>query len=184
MSRSDLCRSRWSRRQVLRGAGLALGAMALPLPLRLARGEEKPVVLDARTRNALERSPLVYVSPLRGDGKESSCHGEVWFFHDRGDVVLATAADTWKARALALDLDRARIWVGDYGPVKSAGEQYREAPSFVALASRDQDPAAFERLLAVFGEKYPDKWAKWGARFRKGYADGSRRLIRYTPVGA
>jgi len=156
----------------------------MALPLRLARAEEKPIVLDERTRNALERSPLVYVSPLKSDGNESSCHGEVWFFHDHGDVVLATGKDTWKARALGRDLDRARIWVGDYGPVKSAGDKYRKAPAFLALASRDQDPEVFERLLAKFGQKYPDEWDKWEPRFRKGYAEGSRVVIRYSPLEA
>ena len=182
MNRSDPFLSPLSRRELLWRAGLALGALALPASP--ARAEEQPVVLDARTLGALEQSLLVYVSPLKRDGSESRCHGEVWFFHDRGDVVLATAKDTWKARALERDLDRARIWVGDFGPVADAGEKYRQAPSFVALASRDRDPEVFERLLAKFGKKYPDAWDKWEPRFRKGYADGSRIVIRYSPLEA
>ena len=182
MNRSDSLLWSPTRRELLRGAGLALGALALPVSL--ARAEEKPVALNDRTLDALGRSSFVYVSPLKSDGNESRCHGEVWFFHDRGDVVLATAKDTWKARALVRDLDRARIWVGDYGPVGSAGDKYRQAPSFLALASRDKDPEVFERLLAKFGEKYPDKWDKWEPRFRKGYGDGSRIVIRYSPLEA
>ena len=98
--------------------------------------------------------------------------------------MLATATDAWKSRALRLGLDRARIWVGDYGPASSADGRFREGPSFLAEASVDSDPATFERLLADFGRKYPTSWAKWEPRFRSGYADGSRRVLRYRPIGA
>jgi hypothetical protein len=169
-----------SRRQLLLGTALGLGALALPL--RFARAEAAK--LPAATIAALEKSPLVYVSPLHRDGRESSCHGEVWFFWDRGSVLISTAAKTWKARALNSGLDRARIWVGDFGPVARAGDRFRSAPSFDASASVETDRAAFERLRATFGKKYPDEWGKWEPRFEKGYQDGSRTLIRYSPITA
>ena len=133
-------------------------------------------------RRALASSPLVYVSPLRSDGRESRCHGEVWFFEDAGDVVIGTGRDRWKGRAVAAGLDRARVWVGDFGPVSRAGDRYRAAPTFLTRASLDTDPATFERLLARFASKYADEWGKWGPRFEKSYADGSRILIRYAPI--
>jgi hypothetical protein len=166
-----------TRRELLWGAGLALGALALP------RGRVRAAesALSEAARGALGSSPLVYISPLKADGSESSCHGEVWFTPDGDDVLIVTGSERWKSRALAKGWDRARIWVGDFGPVGKAGERYREAPSFDAQVRRDADPAAFERLMAAFGGKYPDEWGKWEPRFRKGYGDGSRVLLRYAP---
>ncbi len=172
-------REGWSRRELLLGAGAALGALALPLGR--ARAEQEPFGLPQATRDALGASSLVYVSPLKPDGGESTCHGEVWFTTQDEDVLLATGNDTWKARALARGWTRARIWVGDFGPVGKAEDRFRKAPSFEAKASRDEDPTAFEHLMTEFATKYPAEWGKWEPRFRKGYTDGSRVLIRYRP---
>ena len=169
------------RRELLKSGGILLATVAFPF--RGARAEGGFRVPAATTR-VLGKSPLVYVSPLKSDGAESRCHGEVWYFLDGGDVVLATATDAWKSRALRLGLDRARIWVGDYGPASSADGRFREGPSFLAEASIDADPATFERLLADFGRKYPASWKKWEPRFRSGYVGGSRRVLRYRPIGA
>jgi hypothetical protein len=147
-----------------------------------------PRILAARTLapelvSALEKSPLVYVSPLRKDGSESRCHGEVWFAWERDSVVLVTGKEAWKARALARGLERARIWVADYGRIRwdEAGKLAR-APHFSARARVDSDPTAFERVIPIYARKYPDEWAsRWEARFKQGMADGSRVLIRYTP---
>ena len=128
---------------------------------------------------AAKTSPLVYVSPLLASGAESRCHGEVWFFVDGGDVVLATATKTWKARALAAGRNQARIWVGDFGPYEGAAEKVAGAPNFVATATLDKDRAVFDRLLAAYAEKYADEWGKWKPRFESSYADGSRIVIRY-----
>jgi hypothetical protein len=183
-SRAAPCDPDLSRRDLLAGAGFVAVSVALPV-LRSGRARaDEPFRLPAATLGALEKSPLVYVSPLKSDGSESRCHGEVWYFFDRGDVVLATGKNVWKTRAVKRGLDRARIWVGDYGPAGSADGPFRKGPSFLAKAALDRDPATFERLLESYGRKYPDGWGKWEPRFRKGYAEGSRIVIRYTPVGA
>jgi len=44
------------------------------------------------------------------------------------------------------------------------------------------DDALLDRLLAIYDRKYPGEIDKWRDRMRSGYADGSRILIRYTPV--
>jgi hypothetical protein len=173
-----MARAGWTRRDLLVGGVASLGMLALT-PTRL-RAQE----LSEETRVALEQSPFVYISPLRSDGEESRCHGEVWFAFDRGSVLIVTEAKTWKSRALAAGLDRARIWVGDFGPVRRAGERLRSAPVFSAKSTGGKDDAAFERLVAAFGVKYPAEWDRWEPRFRRGYADDSRVLIRYEPTGA
>lgn len=166
--------TRITRRQFL--AGSAAGAAALWLPRRAFGDEADPgVALKA----ALAASPLVYVSPLRKDGSESTCHGEVWFVAEGDDVLVVTAAERWKARALSQGLDRARLWVGDFGVWTRSGGKFKSAPGFDARASFEKDAAAHTRALQSFGKKYPAEWDKWGPRFRAGLADGTRVLIRY-----
>jgi hypothetical protein len=166
------------RRQLLRGAGLAVGTLLLPR-VRI-RAEDSP--LSDRARRALAESPLVYISPLHSDDRESSCHGEVWFLFDKGDVLISTGRTTWKARALASGKDRARIWVGDFGRGSGVGDRFRQGPTFMARAREENERAALERMVAAFGKKYPDEWGKWESRFKKGFEDGSRVLIRYQPI--
>jgi hypothetical protein len=157
----------------------AAGAAAWALPRRAgALAFELPVA----TRDALARSPLVYVCPLKKDGSESTCHGEVWFVQDGTDVVVVTASDRWKAKALRRGLDRARLWVGDFGVWSRSGGRFKSGPTFLAQVSAPGEADVRERALAAYGKKYPDEWDKWGPRFRAGLADGSRVLLRYTPV--
>jgi hypothetical protein len=164
--------------------GLAAGAAAGIWPRRLLAGETSPA-LAAKLVGSLESSPYVYVSPLRGDGSESRCHGEVWFAWLDDAVLTTVASDRWKVKAVDRGLDHARLWVGDYGTWKRMGmanDDFRAGPSFRAKAEKLTDPALMERLLAVYGRKYPAEIDKWRDRMRKGLADGSRVLIRYTPV--
>ena len=175
---------RISRRSFVIGSG-ALGVMtSLSLPSSVWAEAGSPDVLSAPAKAALAQSPLVYISPLQKGGTESRCHGEVWFFVDEGDVVIFTSKKSWKARALSLGRTRARIWVGDFGPVGRAGDRFREAPHFLTQAEVDSRPEAFERLMKSYGKRYSDEWAKWGPRFRKGYEDGTRELIRYRPTAS
>ena len=169
--------SRLTRRELIVGGGVLLGGLALAPRPRAQDGK-----LSEATRKALEESQLVYVSPLHPDGAESKCHGEVWFFVDGGDVIVGSDKERWKVRALKKGWDRARIWAGDFGPVDKAGDKYRSAPQFEARGSLDAEPATFDRLMQAYSKKYADGWGKWGPRFQKSYADGSRVLIRYAPV--
>ena len=176
------------RRFLVASAGLALWplvrpALAAPRTRRFAAGDAISPELAA----ALDKSPFVYVSPLRANGEESTCHAEVWFGWLDGAVHLTTAAKSWKARAVARGLTRARLWVGDHGRWKQIvgrNESFRTAPSFVARACVVKDAAVLERLLSVYARKYPDEIATWGPRMRAGQADGTRLLLRYAPEPA
>jgi hypothetical protein len=174
--------------------GILAGVALTPLA-RLARaaghaaGEEKKAPssgsLPEQTVAALGTSGLVYVSPLKSDGSESTCHGEVWFGWIDGAVVLITGAERWKSRALGKDLDGARIWVGDHGRWKglvTKSEGFRKAPHFDARAAAVKDEALLERLLAIYDVKYPEEIGAWRDKMRSGFHDGSRVLIRYMPV--
>ncbi len=155
------------------GAGLVLAAGA-PTLFRADTG-----ALGEAHRKALAASQLVYVSPLKKDGAESTCHGEVWFVSDGDDVLVVTDATRWKATSIQKGLGRARLWIGDHG-VWTKSDAFKQSPSFDAAASFESQghPAALEK----FGTRYPDGWDKWGPRFKDGLADGSRVLIRYRPA--
>ena len=164
-----------TRRGLLGSAGALLAAGALP---RTAWGSGLPDT----TRAALIESGLVYLTPLKSDGAESACHAEIWFAFDGNDLYLVTAADAWRARAIANGLDQARIWVGDFGNWKKAGDRFREAPELMASGTVVSDEAGIEHGLKLLGDKYSVEWVVWGPRFRGGLAEGSRVMLRYTPA--
>lgn len=148
-----------------------------------SRADEREPRLPAQ--RVLETSRYVYVSPLRSDGSESTCHGEVWFAWLDGAAVVTTATSTWKVRAVARGLDRARVWIGDHGRWKrmlGRNEAFREAPQFEARARAFQDPELLDRLLANYEKKYPKEIGRWAPRMRAGHANGTRILIAYEPV--
>lgn len=172
-----------SRRRFLEGAiGVSAGLL---LPARWARGKASEFELSEAARRGIAASPLIYVSPLRSDGSESVCHAEVWFVPDGADLLVVTTHDRWRAVAVRRGLDRARIWVGDFGPWAKSNGAFKSGPTFLAngvLVSKDAPEV--ERALKAFGAKYPDDWEKYGPRFRNGLEDGSRVMLRYRPAGA
>jgi hypothetical protein len=175
--------ARASDRGALDRRAFLAGAAALLLWPSLARGGGK---LADPTLRLLETSPLVYISPLRGNGAESRCHAEIWFAWIDGAVVVNTRPDGWRARAVAAGLDRARVWVGDHGRWKSRvgpdNEAFRAAPSFDARARLEKDPRLVERQVAAYEKKYAGDFDRWRDEMRDGVASGKRVLIRYEPI--
>jgi len=136
---------------------------------------------------ALDHIEYAYVNPRLADGSASTCHGEVWFAWLDGSVVTTTSKDSWKARAQARGLDRARLWFGSYGRWKSrvAGgrnEAFRRGPHFAARVTRERDAAVLERVLAVYERKYPGEIVRWRERMRSEVASGERVILRYHPL--
>jgi hypothetical protein len=166
--------------QLTRRELLIAGAGALAFP-GVARAQA--AALSDAARAALGESPLIYVCALKRDGAESRCHAEVWFAKDGDGALIVTGADRWRAQAIGKGLTRARLWVGDHGPVTTGkSEAFRSAPSFLADAKIEREPAQHDHALVLFGSKYTQDWGSWGPKFKAGLADGSRVLIRYTPA--
>ena len=166
----------------MRGAAALSGVVLLPA--NLARSREAEFRVSKAARAAIETSTLIYITPIKSDGKESSCHAEVWFCKDGSDLLVVTKRELWRSRAIERGLDRARIWVGDYGVWKSSHGAFRSAPSFLAQAEHiSSDAKAVARTLKAMGAKYADEgWSTYGPRFKEGLGDGSRVLLRYRPV--
>lgn len=173
------------RRTFLGGAALVL--LAPGRVLAEERVTTSPKIISAAAE-VLEKSPYAYISPLKKDGAESTCHGEVWFAWIDGAVVVNSRRGTWKVKALEKGLDRARIWVGDHGRWKASigggrNEAFRQAPTFEAKARFETDRAVLDRLVAAFEKKYAGDFEQWREDMQTGFFSGHRKLIRYEPVG-
>jgi hypothetical protein len=183
---SDPGRTRGAGALIDRRAFLAGTLAVLAWPRAGSADDAKAPELPEPALRALAGSEFVYVSPLRGDGRESTCHGEVWYGWLDDAVVLVTSKDSWKARSVAQGLDRARLWVGSHGrwktPLGGRSEEFRQAPSFVGRARVSKDAALLERLLVVYEAKYPAEIGRWRDRFRSGLASGERVLLIYQPT--
>ena len=161
-----------TRRSALTG-GMALLVSAAYYPRR-TRAAAAPAAVAA-----LDKSQLVYLSPIVSGGRDSRCHAEVWFVHHEGAVFVCTQASAWRAEALRRGFTRARLWVGEFGVWTRADERYLSAPYLEVGGRQIDDPIVHAAVLPVFGRKYADEWDRWGPRFRDGLADGSRVLLRY-----
>lgn len=169
---------RFTRREALVLSTVAACGALLPPRLRASEAPAGPAAIEA----ALAESELIYVTPLRADGRESACQAEVWFAADGADAFIVTASDAWRARAVKSGLSRARVWIGDVGVWRDSDRAYRNLPSMEAQASVITDPNEHARVLELFGDKYTLEWVIWGPRFRNGLEEGSRVMLRYRPV--
>ena len=138
-------------------------------------------VSDA-ARTALDHSDVVYITPLKRDSAESTCHAEVWFVFDGSDLFVVTSSKAWRATAVTRGLTRARLWVGEFGEWKNAKEGFRKAPELLASATLVTDTQVHGSVLERFGDKYRVEWLYYGPKFRDGLKDGSRVMLRYTPT--
>jgi hypothetical protein len=160
-----------TRRDVIAGAGIML--LAGLSHIRLAAATSPAVAF-------LDKSQLIYLSPLLTDGSESKCHGEVWFVYHDGEVFVVTKSDAWRTQAIRRGLRRAAIWIGEFGPWGSAKDRYRSAPYLVIEGQIESDATTHDTVLAVYATKYPDEWNTWGPRFRDGLRSGDRVMLRYA----
>jgi hypothetical protein len=171
------------RRTFLSAAALVLFAPRLGF----AEPQLAASTLPAATQQLLDTSKFVYVSPLKKDGSESACHGEVWFAWLDGCVLVNSRRGTWKVKALQAGLDRARIWVGDYGRWKgplggTPSDAFRKGPSLDAHASFETDRKWNDQLIALYDHKYGDEFSRWHEDMQTGFYSGERKLIRYRPA--
>ena len=164
-----------SRRQFLVRGSAAFATVALAPPLAVA--DTSPAVA------ALDRSSLIYLTPVVSGGRESKCHGEVWFVRHAGDVFVSTRTDAWRSEAIRRGFTRTKIWIGEFGVWTRADDKYRSAPYLELEGRIEQDREVHGAVLEVFGKKYAAEWGKWGPRFHDGLADGSRVMLRYSIVG-
>jgi len=125
----------------------------------------------ATAREQLATAKYVYISSTRKDGSLSK-PAEIWFLSHNGAVYVGTLPTSWRARRIKAGRPQATIWVGK-----------PDGPSFTATGTIVKDPAIETLMLDTYAKKYPDGWPKYEQKFRSGFKDGSRIIIKYTPTG-
>lgn len=160
-----------SRRKFVQASLAVTGSLVLPL----SWGRNNFAQL-------LKQSDLVYITPLKSNGKESRCQAEIWFVYSDRDIYVCTNTSSWRCVAANKGLQQARIWVGDVGVWANSEGRYKQLPQLDAVANIVKDQTKHQQALALFADKYPLGWLRWGSVFENGLADGSRSLIRYTPT--
>jgi hypothetical protein len=140
------------------------------------------VAAGSKAGAGLDTSPLIYLSPLVSDGRESRCQAEIWFVHHNGEIFVVTWTEKWRAEAMRRGFHRAKIWVGDFGPWKQANEAYRSAPSHEIEGRFETDAAVHSTLLAEFASKYETQWGAWDRQVRDGLVNGAWVMLRYQIV--
>ena len=127
--------------------------------------------VPAPAREQLATAKYVYISSTRKDGSLSK-PAEIWFLSHNGAVYVGTPPTTWRARRIKAGRPQAKIWVGK-----------PDGPSFTATGEIVKDPAIEALMFDAYAKKYPDGWPKYEQKFRSGFKDGSRIVIKYTPTG-
>ena len=125
--------------------------------------------LSKEMQDALASSTYVYISSTRKDGTLSR-PAEIWFLWHKGCVYVASAPTSWRVRRIRWGRPAAKIWIGK-----------PDGLSFTARGAIVDEPETRQLLLETYARKYTDRWKGWEESFRKGLADGSRVLVRYTP---
>ena len=159
-----------------------VGSSALLLSVGTFIRDATAFAVNAEIAPALNDSPLIYLSPIVSNGKESRCHAEVWFVHHGDEIFVVTWADKWKAEAMRRGYSRAKIWIGNFGPWKSANERYLSAPTAEIEGRFETDPKIHSALLREFADKYKNEWGFWDKQVRDGLVTGAWVLMRYRVI--
>ena len=125
--------------------------------------------LSADIKTALSSSKYVYISSTRKGGSLSK-PAEIWFLYHNGVVYVGTPPTSWRARRIKVGRTQAKIAVGK-----------PDGPSVTATGAIVNEPDVYPVMFEAYAKKYADGWSKFEEKFRTGFKDGSRVLIKYTP---
>jgi hypothetical protein len=140
------------------------------LPATAQWGQITRARLPQDLKDLLANSRYVYISSLR-ENRTFGKPAEIWFLLHDDAVWVGTPPESWRAKRIKAGRATAKIAVGS-----------ADGPVFYARGKIVQDPKVEELLFQTFAKKYPEGWPKHEEGFRKGFADGSRILIRYSPI--
>ena len=120
-------------------------------------------------KDALTNSTYVYIASTRKAGTLGK-PAEIWFLYHDDAVYVASPTTTHRVRRIKAGRPQAKIAVGK-----------PDGPSFSATGAVVNDAKVQQLMLDAFAKKYPDGWPLHAEKFRSGFKDGSRALIKYTP---
>jgi len=125
--------------------------------------------LSPELDRALHEAKYVYIQSERKSGALGKA-AEIWFYYDGKAVYVGTPPTTWRVRRIKRGRPRARIAVGK-----------ADGPAFEARGEVVRDAAAEQRLMDEYARKYPEGWSRFADKFRAGFKNGERVLVRYAP---
>ena len=125
--------------------------------------------LSPELDRALHEAKYVYIQSERKSGALGKA-AEIWFYYDGKAVYVGTPPTTWRVRRIKRGRPRARIAVGK-----------ADGPAFEARGEVVHDAAAEQRLMDEYARKYPEGWSRFADKFRAGFKNGERVLVRYAP---
>jgi hypothetical protein len=146
-----------------------IGPAATLLIAAVLASATRAAELPEAVKNALASSKYVYIASTRKDGSLSK-PAEIWFLYHKGAVYVGTPPTTWRARRIKAGRAGAKIFVGK-----------ADGPSFMATGAIVNEPDVYPMMFETYAKKYPEGWGKFESKFREGFKDGSRVLIKYTP---
>ncbi len=139
------------------------------LIVMLCGASARAAELSAEIKSALTSSKYVYIASTRKNGTLSK-PAEIWFLYHDGAVYVGTPPTTWRARRIKAGRTTAKIWVGK-----------PDGPSFMATGAIVNEPAVYPVMFETYAKKYAGDWSKIEDKFRTGFKDGSRVLIKFVP---
>ncbi len=139
------------------------------LIVMLCAASARAAELSAEIKSALTSSKYVYIASTRKNGTLSK-PAEIWFLYHDGAVYVGTPPTTWRARRIKAGRTTAKIWVGK-----------PDGPSFMATGAIVNEPAVYPVMFETYAKKYAGDWSKFEDKFRTGFKDGSRVLIKFVP---
>ena len=142
-----------------------LAAAAIHLVLVAAAWAALSPELD----RALRESKYVYIQSER-KSHDLGKAAEIWFYYDGKAVYVGTPPTTWRVRRIKQGRRKARIAVGKV-----------DGPAFEARGEVVHDAAVERRLMDEYARKYPEGWSRFADKFRDGFKNGERVLVRYAP---
>jgi hypothetical protein len=125
--------------------------------------------LSPEIDRALRDSKYVYIQSERKSGQLGK-PAEIWFYYDGKAVYVGTPPTSWRVRRIKAGHKKARIAVGK-----------ADGPAFDATGEIVRDGALEQRLMEEYARKYPEGWSRFADKFREGFKNGERVLVRYTP---
>ncbi len=158
-----------ARTRIARLAALCIVALVVGAALA---GVVHAGELPADVKSALETSKYVYISSTRKDGSFGK-PAEIWFLYHNGAVYVGTPPTSWRAKRIKKGRTTAKIAVGKV-----------DGPSFTVTGAIVNEPDVLTAMYDTYAKKYADGWKQFESKFRTGFKDGSRVLIKYTPKGS
>ena len=144
-------------------------AWAIVLALVLWGARSRASELSPELKTALTNSKYVYISSTRKGGTLGK-PAEIWFLYHDGAVYVGTPPTSWRVRRIKAGRPQAKIAVGK-----------PDGPSFMATGAVVNEPDIYPLMYETYAKKYPDGWTQHEEKFRSGFKNGSRVLVKYTP---